>query len=176
MNKLILAIVAATALTAGAAPAFAYYDEGEEYARVVSTQPIYQPVQVAVPRQECHDQRVVYQEPVYRGNPGGTLLGALVGGVVGHQFGGGNGRAVATAAGALIGAEVGAGPGPHYGYVEHESYQPSCTTYTDYRTEDHVTGYDVNYEYHGRVYHTRMPYDPGNHIRVHVAVNPVQEY
>ena len=32
--------------------------------------------------------------------------------------------------------------------------------------------YDVEYEYGGQVFHTRLPYDPGERIRVRVAVTP----
>ena len=38
--------------------------------------------------------------------------------------------------------------------------------------EERVDGYDVTYEYAGREYVTRMPYDPGERIRIRVDVTP----
>ena len=37
---------------------------------------------------------------------------------------------------------------------------------------ERIEGYDVTYEYAGREYVTRMPYDPGERIRVRVDVTP----
>jgi hypothetical protein len=36
-----------------------------------------------------------------------------------------------------------------------------------------TVGFDVRYEYHGREFFTRMPYDPGRNLRVRVDVQPV---
>lgn len=33
-----------------------------------------------------------------------------------------------------------------------------------------VVGYDVGYRYQGEIYHTRLPYNPGNSIEVKVDV------
>ena len=38
--------------------------------------------------------------------------------------------------------------------------------------EERVEGYRVAYEYNGRRYETRMPYDPGERVRVRVDVFP----
>ncbi|HVT34549.1 MAG TPA: hypothetical protein VHE37_03120 [Nevskiaceae bacterium] len=166
MNKLILSGLVATL---AAAPAFA--DE-IDYARVVSATPIYHDVRIDTPRQECTTERVVYNQG-YQPNPGAVMLGAVLGGVVGHQFGGGMGNAVATGAGALIGANVGARSGGYYG-GERVVDRPVCRTYSEYRVEQRLDGYDVAYRYNGRIYHTHTPYDPGNQIAVHVDVAPVQ--
>lgn len=148
-------------------------DRGQvEYAKVVRSTPIYRQVRVSVPRQECHDERVVYREPRY--NNGNALVGALIGGVAGHQFGSGRGNAAATAAGALIGASIASDRG---GAVrERVSYEQVCNRYDDYRYEEHIEGYDVSYKLNGRVYQTRMAHDPGNRLPVRVAVSPVERY
>lgn len=176
-KKLTLTVALASALAAG--PVLAEHDDDRwdddrgrvEYAKVVSANPIYRSVRVSTPRQECVDERVVYREPAYR--DGNVLLGAIIGGVAGHQFGKGRGNAAATAAGALIGASVAQG---RSGVRERVSYEPRCTTYDDYHYEQRVEGYDVAYKYHGRIYHTRMPYDPGQRIPVNVAVSPVRSH
>ena len=38
--------------------------------------------------------------------------------------------------------------------------------------EGYIDGYEVTYVYGGREYVTHMPYDPGDRIRVRVAVTP----
>jgi len=145
------------------------------YARVIDAQPIYRSVSVNRPHQECWDQRVVYNDPRRDNNiAAGGLIGAVAGGVLGHQFGGGSGRAVATAVGAVIGANVGANTAaantPSY---QRTGYEQRCRTVSESYVEDRVEGYDVSYKYQGRVYHTRMPYDPGDRIAIDVDVRPV---
>lgn len=173
MNKLIIATLAAASVSA---PAFARSDV--EYAKVISAEPIYREVRVSTPRQECYDERVVTREPVYRSanDPGAALFGAILGGVAGHQFGKGSGKSVATAAGALIGAGIAQNRAHAGGYAERVSYEPRCTTYSDYRTEQRIEGYDVTYRYQGRTYQTRMPHDPGSRIPVRVDISPVHDY
>lgn len=179
MNTKLTALMTAIAVLGTSATAQAGRhdrDDGVEYAEVVDTRPIYRDVRVSVPREECSEERVVYDDG-YRGrnNDGvGAVLGAVVGGVVGNRFGHGSGRAVATAAGAVIGASAGASIGrnsggysePRYGYEER------CVTVQDSRYEQRVEAYDVRYRYHGRIYDTRLPYDPGDRIAVEVNVRP----
>lgn len=148
------------------------WNDGVAYARVVSRTPIYTQVQVAEPTQQCHQQQVVYNEPRHN-NLAGTLLGGIIGGVVGHQFGGGRGRDVATAIGAVVGANVGSQSGRYNGGSQHVSYQTRCQTVNTYRYEQRLQGYDVTYSYDGRLYSTRLPYDPGNRMQVQVNVQPV---
>ena len=167
-----------------------YYDDSSyggdavarsEFANVISARPIYSQVQVNQPRNECQDVPVTYRErPRYSGdNTAGAVLGAVIGGVVGNQFGGGTGRAVATGLGAVVGASVGSRAGQYDGGYDrggstHTEYQRQCETVDDYRVENRIDGYDVAYRYHGDVYHTTMPYDPGDRIAVDVSVRPVR--
>lgn len=188
MNKLLTttALAATTLLTT---PAFADWYDGRyyahdhdtrgDYAQVLSSRPIYRQVQVSQPRQECWDERVAYREPRYYGPGPGTLIGGILGGVIGNQFGGGNGRAVATAAGAVIGASVGAQQDAYAygrrGDVERVGYQQRCRTIDDVSYRNQVDGYDVTYRYHGHVYRTQLPYDPGDRLAVDVDVRPVRD-
>lgn len=190
MNKRTLTTLVAGLLTASiAAPAFAdhwddrddhdrrdYRDYRDEtvYAPVVSSRPVYRQIQVSEPRQECRDERVVYREPVYGGgNPAGAILGGIIGGVAGHQIGGGHGRDVATALGAVIGAGIGGQSGGYQGSTDRVSYQQRCSTVDAYHYEERIDGYDVTYRYNGRLYNTRLPYDPGRRLAVNVDVRPV---
>lgn len=184
MNTQLTALLTAIAVlgTSTAAQAGRHdRDDGVDYADVIDTRPVYRDVRVSVPREECSEERVVYDDG-YRGgrnNDGvGAVLGAVVGGVVGNRFGQGSGRALATAAGAVVGASAGASIGrntgghgggyrePSYGYEER------CVTVQESRYEQRVEAYDVRYRYHGRIYDTRLPYDPGDRIAVEVNVRP----
>lgn len=183
-KSLLAAGLSAGLLTAPAAFAGGYYnpdydDDGgrygqAEYARVVSTQPVYQTVRVDQPRQECWNQPVTYRDQRYDNNvAAGGLIGAIAGGVIGHQFGGGGGRAVATAVGAMVGAGVGANTAAaNTPYYEQTGYQERCRTVADSHYENRIEAYDVTYRYNGRVYTTRLPYDPGDCIAVDVDVRP----
>jgi uncharacterized protein YcfJ len=178
MNKLTKGTALATAvcgLVISAPAAYARHDGHWDYARVVSAQPVYREVRVSEPRQICREEPVT-ERTVYRGapDPGAILLGAAIGGVIGHQFGHGHGRDAATAAGAFIGGAHGAavsssGRGR---VVERTVYEDTCRTTEHVRYERELEGYDVTYRYHGRLYHTHSPDDPGSRIRVRVDVEP----
>jgi uncharacterized protein YcfJ len=49
-----------------------------------------------------------------------------------------------------------------------------CEVRYEDQYEERIDGYRVTYEYNGREYTTRMPYDPGSKIRVRVAVAPAE--
>lgn len=151
-----------------------------DYARVVSVTPVVRYVTVTTPVKECWDDVEYYTrrtpEP---GNAGRTLFGAIVGGVIGHQFGSGSGNDAATVAGTLIGAAVGGDIAKRRAYSEGQygstQYaEPVQRCETNYRShqEERIDGYRVVYKYQGQKYATRMPYDPGDRIRVRVDVRP----
>lgn len=149
-----------------------------EYARVVDVDPIVRQVRVETPRRECYDDvRYVESRPhISDAAVGGrTLLGAAIGGVIGHQFGSGRGQDAATVAGALIGAGVGydsAAKRSSHG-VREEVVQ-RCDVRYEHEYEERIEAYRVTYEVNGRHYTTQLPYDPGDRIRVRVAVAPAE--
>ncbi len=163
------------------------YDTDYDWARVVSVDPIIDTYNVPVDRDVCYNQPVEYYEPRYqyrsgrhRDTTGATILGALIGGALGNQVGKGDGRKAATIAGAVIGGSIAHDNARHRGeYYDaggryHRSSERVCETRTEYRQDDQVIGYDVAYEYHGRVYHTRTDSHPGSRIRVAVNVDAVE--
>lgn len=109
---------------------------------------------------------------------GGAVLGAIIGGALGNQVGKGDGRKAATIAGAVIGGAI-AHDESHRGryrdvggrYVQDQEQR--CDTRTEYRQQERVVGYDVAYDYNGRVYRTRTDHHPGDTIRVAVQVSAV---
>jgi uncharacterized protein YcfJ len=160
---------------------------GSEYdwARVVRVDPIIDSRDEPVYRDECREVPVEYYEPRYayrrgRGDgAGGALLGAIIGGAIGNQIGSGDGRRAATAAGVIIGAQAGYDSATRGRYVEsgarvRRGYEERCETRTEYRREERVVGYDVEYEYNGRTYRTQTDAHPGDRIRVLVSVEAVE--
>jgi uncharacterized protein YcfJ len=156
------------------------------YARVVDVEPIVRHVRISEPRRECWTETryedVSYTErvgPAPRPNPGAMILGGIIGAAIGNQIGHGDGRRAATVAGAVIGTAIGhdastRGPGPNDRVVtESRPYDAErCEVRYDERMEDRIDGYRVTYEYNGMRQTTRLPYDPGDRIRVRVDVRP----
>lgn len=188
MSKTSPKILLTTVLIGGlvAAPAFAgsrhrdyddRYDNRVDYAKVVSADPIYRNVRISQPRQECWDERVSYRENRGVNVTAGTILGGIIGGVAGHQIGGGHGRDAATAIGAVVGAGIGNNAAArNSGSYTRTGYETRCETINDTRYEQRVEAYDVSYRYNGQIYHTQMPYDPGERIAVNVDVQPANGY
>lgn len=143
------------------------YDEHVTYgyAQVMRVDPVYQLVSDGRSGPRC-DRR-------HRGDGGdprgGAVLGAIIGGALGHQVGKGDGRKAATVAGAAIGGTIG------YQVDKNNGSDPQrrveCTTSGYYETRE-LVGYDVEYQYKGERYVSRLPYDPGNRMRVRVSVTP----
>lgn len=160
-----------------------------DYARVIDVDPIIRRVRVSVPREQCFQDTVYEQADVYeptgyrdgsRGSAGPMILGGLIGAAVGNQIGSGDGRRAATVAGALIGTAVGHDVGHRRDDRRHvravnvpRTIERCETTYVD-DYEDRVEGYDVTYVYEGRRMTTRMPYDPGDRVRVRVDIYPAE--
>ena len=154
-----------------------HYD-GYDYARVTHVEPIVRQVRVETPRRECWDetQRVAVRPPISNPAVGvPTLIGSVIGGVIGHQIGSGRGQDVATVAGAVIGASVGYNTAARRNPVGvREEVVQRCEMRYEQGYEERIDGYRVTYEYNGRQLTTRMPYDPGDKMRVRVAVAPAQ--
>jgi uncharacterized protein YcfJ len=132
-----------------------------EEARVVNVVPIRE--SATVPRQEC------WTEHEESGNrAAGAVIGGIAGGLIGHQFGSGSGNTAATIAGTIGGAAVGSEVARRQGDGRVER----CRTISDY--SERVIGYDVTYRFQGREFATRLPYDPGPRLPVHVTVAPAR--
>lgn len=161
---LLITLMAGSWLTA----AQAEHETSIERGRVLEATPIYQIVQVPERREVCHDREVRH----HRGNAAPTVFGAIVGGVVGNRFGGGNGRRAMTVAGAAMGAAIGNDAGRSRGHGRSH-IETRCETVRDYREEERIAGYRVQYEYNGQVYTTRTDRAPGRYIDLQVSVTPV---
>jgi len=124
---------------------------------------------------------------------GDAIIGGLIGGVIGNQLGRKAGRGArngATVAGAIVGSVIanearGSSVSRHRRHKHrteshHSRPQRVVTTqpvehcketmHTSY--EQRIRGYDVTYEYRGRIFKTRMKRDPGDQIELQVNVTP----
>lgn len=130
-----------------------------------------------------------YQNDGYRGttNAGAnvaTVIGGLLGAAVGSQVGGGSARYATAAIGSMVGGMAGRQVYessqrtryPRTGVVEVcdpvQTGNYNGGYYDGGYASNTVTAYDVTYQYGGRSYITRTNYNPGNRIRVRVAVSP----
>jgi len=147
---------------------------GRKWAEVVGVRPIYDRVRVQAPRQECHTETVTR----HRGRPrlGGTVIGATVGGAVGHGMGHDRrsrrrGTIFGAILGGVLGHEIGDRHARRRGRGDTREVE-RCRTVDTVSWEKRVVGYDVDYKYRGRIYHTQMDEHPGRRIRVKVDVQP----
>lgn len=142
------------------------------WARVIEAEPVTRVIRRPVETEVCW-QEEVYREIPERRSSVPVVLGAVLGGVIGNQFGGGSGRDAMTLAGAAVGGALAADQQrqqhPQRFYAALEDRCGVNTEWTESRT---VLGWDVVYEYQGETYLARVPDEPGERIRIEVAVRP----
>jgi uncharacterized protein YcfJ len=161
---------------------------GYDFARVISSQPIYESVEVDQGREVCRNQQVHHAVPEYSDryarprSEAASVFGAIIGGVIGNQFGRGRGRVAATVAGAALGSAV-VNDGQRQDYYRDQyrgahsvvrtericSYEPSI------RRQRQLVGYNVRYDYKGQIGETTTRTQPGSTIRVQVDVTPIED-
>jgi len=137
-------------------------------ATVISSKPIYETITTTIPEKVCRDRHHEYSyEPSYRSKTD-PLVGAIIGGVIGNQIGSGNGKTAATVAGTLLGASI----GTDHREAKRALAHGRCHTIERTVTREELVGYRVKYRYNGRIYRTRLDYDPGNQMKVVVNLTP----
>ena len=174
MRRLITAIpFGITLLTAcGTVPVSPAVPVYVDTAEVIKAEPLYQPVQVARPVNECWTETVAHASPRHNAYAG-PLAGGIIGGVLGSRVGRGRGNTPMAVAGALLGASIGRSLSePAYAPPAYSNVQ-RCTTVNHYEQRQQVVGYRVDYRYEGQTFTTRTRRHPGRFIRVRVNVDPV---
>lgn len=168
-------LIAALLAASGTAQADHYQDdEMIVRAPVVASVPVYDTLNE--PRQECWTETTGHETQTYRNpnSPGGAIIGAIAGGLIGSTVGKGNGKVAAAAVGAATGAVVGDRWNDRSVYTESRPTQVErCRTRDNYRQV--VIGYDVNYLFNGREFTTRLPYDPGEFLKLNVSYSIAQD-
>ena len=139
-------------------------------ATVISSKPIYETIKTTIPEKICSDRgrhREYSYERSYNSKTD-PIIGAIIGGVIGNQIGSGNGKTAATVAGTLLGASI----GTDHREAKRALAHGRCHTIERTVTRDELVGYRVKYRYNGRIYRTRLDYDPGNQMKVVVNLTP----
>ena len=146
-----------------------FYDK----AKVIDVKPMMEVVQIPVDSRECWTEEVEY--PARRSDPNaGMVAGGIIGGVVGHTLGKGHrDRGVATVAGTILGGAIGRDMANRRVSEPYVSQERTCRTTHKYYEEERLAGYRVTYRYRGRTFTREMPEDPGQFVRVRVAVDPM---
>lgn len=147
------------------------------YADVLRVDPVYQNRLIREPHEECYDQPTRYRERSGGDPTGGTVVGAIIGGVLGNQVGKGDGRKAATVAGAVIGGAVGRDIDRNNGSQpgrEYRGTRQECRIVEVEREQREVAGYDVEYRYRGQMFMSRLSFNPGERLRIRVAITPVE--
>ncbi len=182
LNLLLISTALLALVLPGATLAQGWHHDAEpvyDWAQVVRVEPIVRMVEQPSYEQQCWDEPVVHHEPdryVRHDRPRApAVMGGIIGGVIGNQFGHGRGRHAATAAGAMLGYElVRDAQGGHYvPGRSYTRYERRCEPQTRYHQYEQVTGYEVTYRYHGRLYQTVTEHPPGPQLQVRVDVSPV---
>lgn len=150
----------------------------QDYAKVLDVEPIVVRSERRIPRRECWDEQVRYEEPrQHRNSYTAPILGGIIGGALGNELGHNkSNQRVGAAVGAVLGASIGHDVTRDRAYTGgHVSYRTEtrCAVEHDVEYYERITGYNVTYRYQGRTYHTRTDSHPGKKIRVRVNVVPV---
>lgn len=143
-----------------------------DYAEVVDSTPIVKTFRISTPREECWDETVSHVERSPK-NGVGTVVGAVVGGAIGNAVGHNKtNKKVGAVVGAVLGGTIGHAASSSNGR-RHETSEEVCRVINDYREEERVVGYHVSYMYNDVTYKTRTDKEPGETIKLRVAVSPV---
>ena len=164
MNKVLIAII----LTLAVPSAHAF----EAVANVVSVSPITETVNH--PSQQCWtEMQQITQTTPPQHSIAGAIIGGVAGGLLGSTIGRGNGRVAGAAVGAGVGALTGdALANQNANGTTTTSQVPVQRCRQVDNLETVTTGYQVTYEFDGQRFSTKLPYNPGNQLRVNVAVTP----
>ena len=159
-----------TGLLLSAGSAFAERNVSYDYADVVESTAIVKNIRVSTPREECWDETVRYDNS--RSNNVSTVLGAVVGGALGNAVGHKkSNQRVGAVVGAVLGGTIGSAVGKERRVSERT--EEVCRVIHDYREEERIVGYHVQYQYNDVVYTTRLDEDPGQTIKLRLSVSPV---
>ena len=94
-------------------------------------------------------------------------MGAAVGHALGHRS---KHRTGAAVAGAIIGNSIAKNSGPSY---TQERVENHCEMIPVKWQEEQIVGYNVVYRYNDRTFESRLPYQPGDTLKIRVLLNPI---
>jgi uncharacterized protein YcfJ len=141
-----------------------------DYATVLEARPVTQLVDRTDYRRECKPTVVRYEKR--QRSSGDQFVGSVVGAAIGHALGHrSKHRTGATIAGALIGNSIAKNSSAHV--RTEERLENHCQMIPVTWQQEQVIGYQVVYRYNGRTFEARLPYDPGDSLKLRVLINPM---
>lgn len=176
-RNVIATIGAALSLSLASAPTLAERHQHVDFAKVVSSTPIYETVERRVPEEHCWIETVREEHHPKRSSATPTLIGGIVGGVIGNAVGkGGDNKKIGAVVGSVLGMSVAndiskRNRSHNQGHVSYRD-EERCEVRYSTHAERELQGYDVVYKYHGKRYNTFMTRDPGRRIEVAVSITP----
>lgn len=140
-----------------------------DFAKVRSVTPIIETVTNHVPLSCNH--RTHYQPAAATSNNAtpmilGTIIGAAIGNKLGHKK---SNQRVGAVAGGILGASIGSNIGND---MADRSQQHRCQPRYETHYQEQVVGYNVEYRYRGKTYHTRTSEHPGKRIQMKLHFEP----
>ena len=143
-----------------------------DYATVMQSKPVYRIVEVTSEKRRCQQQEVTYQQPV-RNSGNNSLVGGILGAAVGHALGHrSKHRTGATVAGAIVGASISS---DNARTVSRTKLENHCKMVPTSWEEERIIGYNVVYRYNDRTFETRLPFEPGDSLKIRVLLSPMPE-
>jgi len=142
------------------------------YATVLSSKPVHRIVEVSRDERKCYTEEVTYQRPRKK-SATNTLVGGILGAAIGHAIGHrSRHKTGATIAGAIVGASIAT---DNQTSVASTGTRKRCEMVPTSWEEERLVGYNVVYRYNDRTYETRLPFEPGDSLKIRVMVTPVPE-
>lgn len=180
MKTSFISFIGITLITAINSSALANPNRSTDMAKVIHSKPVYETIERRIPRESCWTETVREATPRRSNSKTPTLIGGIIGGVIGNEVGrGGDNKKIGAVVGSILGMSIGNDIGRNHrtrnsSHVQYREVERCETTHT-IQTEQKLTGYDVNYRYHGKTYSTFMKQDPGAKLRVAVEVVPITQ-
>lgn len=169
MKRYCIAVLLSVTCSAASAE---YFDSRTQVAKVTHVEPIYEQISVRIPEEHCWNETVAIER---RRSATGPILGAIIGGALGNELGHKkSNKRVGAVVGAALGASLGNDIARQRGHNQrHYETVQRCESRDRFEQRQELIGYDVEYRYHGEIYHTRMPYNPGREMEIEVQVRPL---
>lgn len=170
-QSLLIAALLATA-TATAAADIRYIE-----VPVADVEQIIETVRRVTPEERCSTELRERRSVDAPRSASAGVLGAVVGGAIGHAVGHKKrNKQVGAAVGALLGGAIASDMARQARYDAASDTrlvrEEVCEIVRRVRTSEEVAGYLVTYRYADATYRTRMDREPGERIRIRVAVSP----
>ena len=173
-HAIVIAALLATAAIACNARAEVRYVE----VPVVDVEPVIETVRRVTPEEHCSTQLRERRASDAPRSASAGVIGAVVGGAIGNAVGHKKrNKQVGTVVGAVLGGVIASDMArqAHYNAAQDTRLvrEEVCEVVRRVQTREEVAGYLVTYRYADATYRTRMDREPGERIRLRVAVAPV---